>query len=100
MKRLIQRLAAVATLLAATSVFAQPLPMVGGEAAWAPKSAAVPRLRLAVPAPEVRLSPVPESALAALREANAGTSTLRRRLLIGVTRELDVTLPPAVAWHA
>jgi lysyl endopeptidase len=104
MKRLLQRLAALATFLAAPWVFGQSLPVVQGEAAWAPKSAAVPRLRLAAPAREVVLSPVPESALAALREANgkpsANLESMRRRLLIGVTRELDATHSPALEWQA
>lgn len=100
MKRLLHRIAALAAILAATTVVAQPLPRVPGEAAWAPKASATPRLRLAAPALEVMLPPVPESALRAIREANNRPDSLRRRLLIGVTREVGQGAGPAPEWVA
>jgi lysyl endopeptidase len=97
MKHLLQRLAALATLLAAPWGWGQALPVVPGEPAIVAKAAEVPRLRLLAGAPEAErrllLAPLPESAFQALREANSRPNATRKRLLIGVTRAVDAAAP-------
>ena len=102
MKRLLQRLAAFAALLAAPWAVGQSLPVVPGEPAVAPKEIVAPRLRLeagaAAETPRVVLSTLPDSAFDALREANRRPAGTRKRLLIGVTRTLDSV--PGITWRA
>ncbi len=97
MKRIFHRLAVLAAL-AVLPVAAQGLPSVPGEAAWTPKAAADPRLRLATAkasGARLVLAPLPDSALEELREANFS----RKRLLIGVTRAVGAEAAPAdPAW--
>jgi lysyl endopeptidase len=86
------RLAAAAVLAAAAPAMAQ-MPAINGEPALAPKALLVqPQLRLAPQgASKVQLSPIADSELATLRQANQRT---QKRLTIGVVRPIDTVAPP------
>ena len=101
MKPLLQFFAAAAVFLAGHGSWAQALPEVAGEPAIATKATREPQLRLAptAPAAHVRLGPVPEARLQALREANQRPQVTRKRLFIGVTREMEpAALPVTAEW--
>jgi lysyl endopeptidase len=98
MKRLF-RIFAAAVLLAASSAMSQPLPLVLGERALAPKALPAPKLRLppadAVPSRGLRfqaeLSPIADSEIEAVRAANRRSAA--KRVVIGVNRIADGTAP-------
>ncbi len=103
MRKLLARLArllAGAALVAACGTMAQ-MPSVPGEPALVPKGVAVAQLRLAQEAPKVVLSPITDSELAGMRQANRRNT---KRLVIGVVRAPDAAaaLPTArdLAWSA
>lgn len=103
MKRLLQRIAAAAALLAAPCAWGQGYPEVPGEPAIVQKAAREPVLRLGgepSASERLRLPPVPEARLAALREVNQRPGAARKRLLIGVTRELEPVAREHAAWAA
>jgi hypothetical protein len=94
------RFVAAAVLFAASSAMSQPLPVVLGEPALAPKAAPAPKLRVqpaTATAPrrlrtQLELSPIADSEIEAVRRENlrAGTS---KRLVIGVNRIADGSIP-------
>src|SRR5260221_12785745 len=101
MRKLLARLArllAGAALVAACGTMAQ-MPSVPGEPALVPKGVAVAQLRLAQEAPKVVLSPITDSELAGMRQANRRNT---KRLVIGAVREPDSrpALPtaPSRSW--
>jgi lysyl endopeptidase len=103
MKRLIQNLVAALALFAAPWAGAQGFPEIAGEFAIATKAAPVAQLRLGTTpqaSAKVRLGAVPEARLEALREANQRPTMTRKRLLIGVTREVEAAASPALQWIA
>ncbi len=100
------RIAAVAWLLAGAGAFAQ-LPVVRGEPSLTPKSAGpAAQLRVAPAAPQVRLTPVPESEIQALRAANQRARTAaqgaaaQKRFAVGIVRPIAAAAPSAreLAW--
>ena len=95
------RFLAAAALAGACAVAAQ-MPSVPGEPALALKTVAAPKLRLAAQdAPRFLLSRVTDSELASVRQANQRS---RKRLVIGVARPIDASLPLPAArdlpWSA
>lgn len=84
---------ALASVLAAAAPAMALMPVVSGEPALAPKAAvAAPQLRLGLGAAQsvVVLSPVTDSELATLREANR---RMQKRFAIGVVRKLEEGTP-------
>lgn len=107
MKHLLQHIAAAAALLAAPCIWGQGFPEVAGEYAVPAKAERAAQLRLdavAPAAPGVRLAPVEAWRLQALREANQRPQAQRKRLLVGVTRdvpgEVAAPAPAAAGWVA
>ena len=94
MIRFLARLAALAVLTATVPLHAASGPWVPGEPAVAPKSVAVPRLRLgtgakaAIVTARVELG-VPDAADMAILRAHNGAAGHAKRVAIGLTRSLD-----------
>jgi lysyl endopeptidase len=100
-------LAAFAALLACLSAAAQDAPRVSGEPALTPKAAGTPHLKLSErdAVVEVRLAPVTEAEVQAVRTRNAtrpSRQIQRQRLAVGIARPAAMAPVPArsLAWKA
>jgi hypothetical protein len=109
MTRFLTRFFAAVALVASASVPAAPGPgpWVGGERALAPKSVAVPKLRLGAQpgAARARIElTAPDAAdLAAIRARNAAQGEQKKRVALGIIRPVDAaarTRGSDVAWTA